>query len=48
MDKGLWKDIIKIQYNNIRSLNNMSPFWREVVKELYIFNISVNKKNREW
>jgi hypothetical protein len=26
MNNGLWKDIIKIQYNNIKSLNNMSPF----------------------
>jgi hypothetical protein len=31
-------------YHNQRSLTNILIFWKEVSKELTIFNISVNKK----
>jgi hypothetical protein len=41
--KGLWKDIIKSRYHNRRTLINVSTFWKEVNKEIIIFNISINK-----
>jgi zinc-binding in reverse transcriptase len=42
-ESGLWKQIIQARYTNRRSLINVSTFWKEVNKELHIFNISINK-----
>jgi hypothetical protein len=41
--KGLWNDIIKSRYHNRRTLVNASTFWKEVNKEIIIFNTSINK-----
>jgi hypothetical protein len=43
-EKYLWKTIIENRYNNSRTTNNMSTFWKEVNKEKDIFITSISKK----
>jgi hypothetical protein len=38
--------LIRSKYHNRISLINASIFWKEVNKEMIIFNTSINKKNR--
>jgi hypothetical protein len=43
-EKDLWKTIIENKYNNSRTTNNMSTFWKEVNKEKDIFITSISNR----
>jgi hypothetical protein len=43
IEKGLWKIIISQRYRNRKVLTNLSPLWKEVIRENDIYNIGINK-----